>query len=373
MFGSSPFDPKSKLYTPNIDWQPEPAPPELALRLKNFGKKITSLFSKRKKQPTNLLPTQRAAFRWLMNHPNIVVCASDKNLGPVVMEREKYLCLTFRDHLSDGNTYKRLEKPYALARLKEVFRDIDSFGNKFQSLPSDEVKYIRRKLDTVNQCNITSFLYANPKIHKTPLKTRPIISYCGSLCEGLAKWVDNELKKIVKHLPFVAIDSKGIKEDLLNIQAQENATIFTHDAVSMYTNIHVGHALPVIANFLASHELGQKIKRCEKIHVGALLFAINLIMKNNIFMFGDTYWIQLAGTAMGTPPAPPIRHTLLRHPRTRNCKKIPRNWILQPIHRRWYRHMDPPNERCRHRSKKIQSVPKRDQLLWNQPSVLQRQ
>ena len=30
---------------------------------------------------------------------------------------------------------------------------------------------------------------------------------------------------------------------------------------------------------------------------------LTLVMKNNIFTFGDTYWIQLSGTAMGTPVA----------------------------------------------------------------------
>ena len=33
--------------------------------------------------------------------------------------------------------------------------------------------------------------------------------------------------------------------------------------------------------------------------------ALRLLMTNNLFQFGDTYWLQKLGTAMGAPTAPP--------------------------------------------------------------------
>jgi len=43
----------------------------------------------------------------------------------------------------------------------------------------------------------------------------------------------------------------------------------------------------------------------EEIHavLDHLIEALELIMNNNIFQFSDTFWKQLSGTAMGTPPA----------------------------------------------------------------------
>jgi hypothetical protein len=42
----------------------------------------------------------------------------------------------------------------------------------------------------------------------------------------------------------------------------------------------------------------------ERIDPDILLQALSIIMNHNLFIFGDTYWVQLTGTAMGTPPAP---------------------------------------------------------------------
>ena len=76
--------------------------------------------------------------------------------------------------------------------------------------------------------------------------------------------------------------------------------LFTADAVSMYTNINTKKALREIARYLRTQQ-----HLFPDVPTSALMEALDLIMNNNIFTFGDTHWHQISGTAMGTPPAPP--------------------------------------------------------------------
>ena len=57
-------------------------------------------------------------------------------------------------------------------------------------------------------------------------------------------------------------------------------------------------------NFLFNTELGKYVVKKSKISPGALLHALTIVMSCNLFQFGDTFWLQLTGTVMGTPPAP---------------------------------------------------------------------
>ena len=67
----------------------------------------------------------------------------------------------------------------------------------------------------------------------------------------------------------------------------------------MYTNIKTVLALHRIRQFALENK--------EQLNVPpvVLMDALQLLMTNNVFQFGDTYWLQKVGTAMGAPPAPP--------------------------------------------------------------------
>ena len=67
----------------------------------------------------------------------------------------------------------------------------------------------------------------------------------------------------------------------------------------MYTNIKIGPALHCIRMFALEH----------KEHLTApptvMMNSSRLLMTINVFQFGDTFWLQKLGPAMGAPPAPP--------------------------------------------------------------------
>jgi hypothetical protein len=79
----------------------------------------------------------------------------------------------------------------------------------------------------------------------------------------------------------------------------DNVTLFTTDAVSYYTTILTDKALRKIAKYLRDNT-----SRFPKVPINVTIEALEIIMCNNVFTFGETTWIQNDGAAMGTPPAP---------------------------------------------------------------------
>ncbi len=101
------------------------------------------------------------------------------------------------------------------------------------------------------------------------------------------------------HLPWCVKDSDSFMHEVIKLHLPPNARLVTFDAQSMYSNICSKHALPVMKHWLESTYTSPVTRPL----IQAILQGLELVMQHNIMNFGDSYFLQLIGTAMGTSVA----------------------------------------------------------------------
>ena len=137
-------------------------------------------------------------------------------------------------------------------------------------------------------------------VHKTPHKLRPVISKAGNELETLSKWLDAQLQRVVHLCPGYLRDNWELLRLLRDMKPlPRNSFFVTADAESMYSNIDTDHGLETIEKWLTLH----KQNLPDNYPTETVIHGLAIVMKNNVFAFGNTYWLQLRGTAMGTSVA----------------------------------------------------------------------
>ena len=308
-----PDDENPKLILPST-WTPPNLPTFLADRFTHFSTTVSRINESIPQPPSNLLPIQKAGLRFLKNRPDLLVWPTDKNLGPIVTTKQHYVELIIRDHLSDTKTYKKLHITLAQMHIRyNVIPQLKKFVNQHLSTtpqhPNNPTRPTKNGLfvlhGTTKLDSPFAHFYATAKVHKKPMKTRPIVSVNGSLLEHLGKYLDVQLQKIIKILPWIIRSTTFFLQDIRQHNFPPTVRLFTADAISMYTNIDTNHALQVISSFLRSdHFIQLKCQHNLQIKTETVIDGLAILMKNNLFTFNGEVYHQLTGTAMGTAPAP---------------------------------------------------------------------
>ena len=246
--------------------------------------------------------------QYLKSQNQLLVIKSDKNLGPALIEKDKYIHYAYHDHLSNKTVYRSMTKQDILNRMQAIHKLLQHFRTTYlcNKVDKNDRVFLDRHLQRYEAewkkqgDPPLAQLYLLAKVHKTPLATRPIISVNGTILYGLGQWVDHKLQSLIKEFPerfpYYIKSSQHMVDRIQSLHLPDNCQFFSCDAVSMYTNINTAHTLHVLSNFFQSFPKNT-------IHPG-LLVGIKLIMTHSIFQCGTSYWLQLSGTAMGTPPAP---------------------------------------------------------------------
>ena len=294
----------------------DPASEEIEDAMSKFKadvkKKIVELQRRRIKNPKcNLTPACMSLMQFLKDNDIYIVIQGDKNLGPCIMERELYIYKAFEEHLGNESNYKPLSEVEIRGKqrgLQYIFR---GWMSKYRPRLSFEkpAKYVC--ISKAEQTFLTRAIQQYPdklarfrmmcKIHKTPWKMRPVVCCAGTFMNCWSKWLDFWLQTLKPFVPTFVPNGEQVLDHIEQLDLPSNARFFVTDAKSMYNNIHTNHAITVITWWI--RDLESKNLLPEGFPLDAVISATITIMKNNIFEFGDMYFLQLLGTAMGTSAA----------------------------------------------------------------------
>ena len=120
-----------------------------------------------------------------------MIFSSDKNLGPMVVNRDDYVKAMMEHHSSNRGTHEIITKEEATEYLLEAsnafIRCISQAGN---SINSNDMKQITRFLE---QDKRKPVMYGLGKLHKGKIflpPCVPVVAILGSQLCGMCTWVD---------------------------------------------------------------------------------------------------------------------------------------------------------------------------------------
>lgn len=291
------------------NWNPKRVDRKTESCLAQFEAEINrklSLLPRRKHY--NLSPSQRRCLSQLRQRNDLVIFPTDKNLGPSVTNRTPYIEQALSEHLMNETNYEYIEPALVKSVLEDQMKRFQALYKKYRySLPTEaERTYFQRAFHPsyLEQTRVPQF-YGAFKVHKAgKAKMRPIVSCVNSIPEIVSKWIDYWLKAAVRDTKLASYlrDVEHLLKDLATEFPNglpPNARLFSMDAVGMYANIDTDHGIEQVAKYLHAHSDSLP----SNMPIPFLVEALREVMSNNIIQFGDTFWRQKSGCAMGTSTA----------------------------------------------------------------------
>jgi len=232
-------------------------------------------------------------------------------MGTVVISTSDYIKFA-NQHLLDRSTYclfPSLPTERLLACWKLLRTILLQHGklHKFRTGThlSDIARYILQlePTDPSNPKLSVGQFYLLMKVHKKELAGRPIISCINTMTYYASKYIDRIVQPLMKQLSSYITSSHHL---LFELEVKKHrfppdCWILCADIDSLYPNIPTKEGVLFFKSALLRYNNNDQFFPTKDID-----FICNLlrwVLENNYFSFGDQYYHQINGTAMGTPVA----------------------------------------------------------------------
>ncbi|CAJ1944007.1 unnamed protein product [Cylindrotheca closterium] len=144
---------------------------EIQAHIDSFRKRLKPLF-RRQKVYSNLTLIQHRLLSTLRHHPDLLVLNSDKNLRPVILEREVYVRRCLTDHLLTW-PYQQLSQEEADNFTSETRHLLKKFLTENSYAISEmDMTYLWRSLESVTDPYAYFYVLAKIHLEDTPNRFR---------------------------------------------------------------------------------------------------------------------------------------------------------------------------------------------------------
>ena len=283
-----PFLPKKSHQAPKAD-------PVNEEEFRQLKKRLLSSFKNHKASSLNHSTEQKTELKDLKSNDNIIIKPSDKCKGLVILGKS--------DYLDKANTIT--------ATYEEVAR------NPTTKTEAATKRIIRTTLNGKVSDNIiqalmpqssrTAELYELPKDHKPGVPLRPIVSACGDPLDKMSQLIEKILSQLLQFVPAHLNNTdeylRRLSDKYPNHILPAGTILFSVDVTNLYGNIPYQEAIDSAKQLLDTHHQSINIFGLNISDVTSLL---GHCLSNNHLRFGDKFYRQTSGIAMGSRVAPPL-------------------------------------------------------------------
>ena len=139
-------------------------------------------------------------------------------------------------------------------------------------------------------------IYFLPKIHKTPTGLRPICASQGWITYWTSVYIHLSVFPLLKLIPTYLTNSAQLVLMLDKIKPPQHFQFLEADAEQLYPSINIEEGLHALKSFLINAGMHHT-------QISLLIKLTKWVLVNNYVTFGELTYLQISGTAMGTPCA----------------------------------------------------------------------
>jgi dTDP-4-amino-4,6-dideoxygalactose transaminase len=276
--------------------------------------KVCAVLTSARKPTPNISKEERAAIKSLQDNTNICILQADKGNATVVMDRVEYNT-KMSVILNDKSNYKKV--------LQDPTKGIERKLNK-------KLKWLERKMGRQQYLKLHSVdgtsprLYGKAKIHKEGVPLRPIVSYVGSPCYNVGKFLSNILEPLRKKTHQIK-NVYHLKQQVEVLNIDEDEEMVSYDVVGLFPSVPRKKVIEIIKERLLNDPtLGSRTE----LTVDDITDLLSFVLDATAFRFNNECYEQLTGVPMGSPISVVVAEILM--------EEVEAEALSKPDHPTWY-------------------------------------